>query len=256
MRVAEITAVGAVVVAAAGNSAGHAVSAPANCPGVIAVAGLRHAGTKVGFSDLGPDISISAPAGNCVDVGRAIPASTRFSPRPMRGSPPRPHAAGGSIYTDSFNASLGTSFSAPLVAGTAALMLSAQPTLTPAAVRTALQATARPFPTSGGEQRGRHTGAAMHGAAAGGVPQIDQVECYCTTTTCGAGMLDAGAAGSRRGEWRAGRHPNYQGLVVERAGRFGVGVGDQHHAPGQHHLRHLVHLRLDGKPLWLVVSAD
>ena len=35
---AEVAATGAVVVAAAGNSAGHAVATPANCPGVIAVA--------------------------------------------------------------------------------------------------------------------------------------------------------------------------------------------------------------------------
>ena len=27
-----------------------------------------------------------------------------------------------------------------------------------------------------------------------GAAQIDQTQCYCTTTTCGAGMLDAGAA--------------------------------------------------------------
>ena len=41
--------------------------------GVIAVGGLRHVGTKVGFSDLGPEIAISAPGGNCVNVaaGRA-----------------------------------------------------------------------------------------------------------------------------------------------------------------------------------------
>ena len=40
-------------------------------------------------------------------------------------------------------------FAAPLVAGTAALMLSAQPTLTVAEVRAVLRASARPFPTSG-----------------------------------------------------------------------------------------------------------
>ena len=57
------------VVAAAGNSAGHAVELPANCPGVIAVAGLRHVGSKVGFSDLGSAIAISAPAGNCINIG-------------------------------------------------------------------------------------------------------------------------------------------------------------------------------------------
>jgi len=50
--IADVQALGVVVVAAAGNTAGHAVTAPANCPGVIAVGGLRHAGTKVGFSGL------------------------------------------------------------------------------------------------------------------------------------------------------------------------------------------------------------
>jgi serine protease len=59
--IAQITAAGTVVVASAGNSAGHAVSLPADCAGVIGVAGLRHIGTKVGFSDLGPEIAISAP---------------------------------------------------------------------------------------------------------------------------------------------------------------------------------------------------
>ncbi len=64
----EINAAGVTIIASAGNSTGHAVSSPANCPGVIAVAGLRHVGTKVGFSDLGPQISISAPGGNCVNL--------------------------------------------------------------------------------------------------------------------------------------------------------------------------------------------
>ena len=69
----ELVAAGTMIVAAAGNSAGHAVGAPANCVGVIAVAGLRHAGTKVGFSDLGPEIAISAPAGNCVNMTAGSP---------------------------------------------------------------------------------------------------------------------------------------------------------------------------------------
>ena len=70
---AEISAAKVVVVASAGNSAGHAVSSPANCPGVIAVAALRHVGTKVGFSDLGPEIAISAPGGNCVNTAANSP---------------------------------------------------------------------------------------------------------------------------------------------------------------------------------------
>ncbi|HZT55794.1 MAG TPA: S8 family serine peptidase, partial [Burkholderiaceae bacterium] len=58
--VGQLNNAGVVVVAAAGND-GLAVGTPANCPGVIAVAGLRHAGTKVGYSDLGPEIALAAP---------------------------------------------------------------------------------------------------------------------------------------------------------------------------------------------------
>jgi serine protease len=71
--VAAINAAGTVIVASAGNSAGHAVGVPANCDGIIAVAGLRHVGTQVGFSDLGPEIAISAPGGNCVNITAGSP---------------------------------------------------------------------------------------------------------------------------------------------------------------------------------------
>ncbi len=53
--IAEINGVGTVVVAAAGNSAGLAAGSPASCVGAIGVAALRHVGTKVGFSDVGPE---------------------------------------------------------------------------------------------------------------------------------------------------------------------------------------------------------
>ena len=97
-----------------GQHVGHAAGSPANCAGVIAVAGLRHVGTKVGFSNLGPDVAISAPGGNCVNTaaGLAVPV-----PDPDHVEF-RHDDAGSSIYTDSYNSSLGTSFSAPLVAGT------------------------------------------------------------------------------------------------------------------------------------------
>jgi serine protease len=186
----QITAAGTAIVAAAGNSSGHAVAAPANCSGVIAVAGLRHVGTKVGFSSLGAEVAISAPGGNCVNTANDSPclypiltATDSGTTLPVR-----------STYTDSFNTSVGTSFSTPLVAGVAALVLSRQRTLTPSQVKQLLQGTARPFPSLGSI------------ASSSAPPQCtppqynllggpsDQLECYCTTATCGAGMLDAGAA--------------------------------------------------------------
>jgi len=186
--IAEVQAAGAVVVVAAGNSAGQSVQLPANCAGVIAVAGLRHAGTKVGFSDLGPNIGIAAPAGNCVNLGANEPCLYPILTSSNSGTQ-RPNA-GGSIWTDSYAYSVGTSFAAPIVAGTAALMLSARPQLLPQEVLGLMQSGARAFPTDGA------------GTDENGLPipvcrapdGRDQLQCYCSVGLCGAGMLDAAAA--------------------------------------------------------------
>jgi len=186
--IAELQAAGTVVVAAAGNSAGHDVELPANCKGVIAVAGLRHAGSKVGFSDLGLAIAISAPAGNCVNIGVDEPCLYPILSSSNSGT--QGPNAGGSTWTDAFDYSVGTSFAAPIVAGTAALMLSARPQLEPQEVLTLMQAGARAFPTdgAGNDQSGLPVG--MCRAPDGG----DQLQCYCSVGLCGAGMLDADAA--------------------------------------------------------------
>ena len=183
----EVTARGAVVVAAAGNSAGRAVGTPANCPGVIGVAGVRHAGTKVGFSDLGPEIAIAAPGGNCVNIEQGQPCLYPILTTSNSGfSAP---VAGGSIYTDSFNISVGTSFATPMVAATAALILSVRPDLSPAQVKTALQLGARPFPTSGADNGTDPTPVTCQPPSS-----QEQLQCYCVTGLCGAGMLDVSAA--------------------------------------------------------------
>ena len=178
--ITEITAAGVVVVVAAGNQTGLAVNEPANCPGAIAVAGVRHAGTKVGYSSLGPEVAVAAPAGNCVNETGVCLYPLLTTDNASTTSP------GANVYSSSGNPSLGTSFASPLVAGTAALMLSVNPALTPAQIKTVLMGTARNFPS---------TGAQTAGASACVAPSsTQQVECYCTTSTCGAGMLDAGAA--------------------------------------------------------------
>ncbi len=184
----EITARGVTIVAAAGNSAGGPVSSPASCRGVVAVLALRHAGSKVGFSDLGPEIAIAAPGGNCINItaGSAclypiLSATNTGSQGPVSSS-----------WTNSFDITVGTSFSSPLVAGVVALMVSQQPALSVAQVRSALQSSARPFPTSGADNGPSDpTPVAQCRAPATGV---DQLQCYCNTSFCGAGMLDAGQA--------------------------------------------------------------
>ncbi|HET9269257.1 MAG TPA: S8 family peptidase [Vicinamibacterales bacterium] len=185
----EITARGSVIVAAAGNS-GHAVSQPANCAGVIAVAGLRHAGTKVGFSSLGPEVSISAPGGNCVNTDSGTPCLYPMLTTTDSGQT----GPVSSTYTDSYNVSVGTSFSSPLVAAVAALTLSVRPAITPQQVKELLQATARPFPPVASISSSSQAPQCTPPQYSLGGRSVAQQECYCTTTTCGAGMLDAGAA--------------------------------------------------------------
>lgn len=184
--ISQINAAGAVIVVAAGNSAGRAVGLPANCPGVIAVAALRHVGTKVGFSSIGPEVTISAPGGNCINAGAGQPCLYPMVSTTNSGT--TSPVAHDDAYTGN-TASVGTSFSAPVVTGIVALMASVRPGITASEVSTLLQSTARAFPTSGGGSADNPTPPACMAPG-----NTDQNECYCTTSTCGAGMVDAAAA--------------------------------------------------------------
>jgi serine protease len=187
----QVTQLGVLVVVSAGNGGSPGalapVDAPANCsvqvPGVIAVAGLRNAGTKVGYSSFGPEVGIGAPAGNCINASgpclRSIDTTTNAgttSPDPA-----------GNTYTNELNPNLGTSFSAPIVSGIAALMRSVNANLTPAQLVARLEASAIPFPANN----------ALPPLAV--CPSTDPAsgECSCpapgpgVTLQCGAGMVNA-----------------------------------------------------------------
>jgi serine protease len=144
---------GAVVVAAAGNSSLAASDfAPANCSGVVTVAAHTPQGTLTSYSNYGNRIDLTAPGGDLPYNDLVV--SLHYEGETVPTNPTYAFAAG-------------TSFAAPMVSGTAALLLARDGMLTSGRVLDLVTGTARLFPN--GSQCG--------------VPNL-----------CGAGMLDAGAA--------------------------------------------------------------
>ena len=178
----ELVAAGVLVVVSAGNEGGP-VDVPANCAGVVAVAGLRQVGTKVGYSSLGPEIVLSAPAGNCVNTGVGQPCLFSIVTTTNSGTT----GPATNTYTDEHNFNVGTSFSAPIVSGIAGLMLSVNGNLTPDRLIARLQAASQPFPVSS-------TPGVPLCHVPTGAHDLQTAECSCTTGTCGAGMANANAA--------------------------------------------------------------
>jgi serine protease len=180
----ELANAGVLVVASAGNDGGS-VDAPANCPGVVAVGAIRHIGTKVGFSNVGPGVALSAPGGNCVNTGPGQPCLFSIDTTNDTGTttPVAP------TFTDQTSFNVGTSFSSPIVAGTAGLMHAVNAKLPPALLTARLREGARAFPT---------TSTTVPAPPVCHVPvdefDLQTAECICTTQTCGAGMLDAAGA--------------------------------------------------------------
>jgi serine protease len=123
---------GAVVVAAAGNSNVNASNAsPANCQGVIAVAAVGKSGGKASYSNYGTVVDVAAPGG---DGGAGILSTL--------------NAGTSTPASDNYAYYMGTSMATPHVAGVAALMLSANPNLTPDEVEARLKSSARAFPAA------------------------------------------------------------------------------------------------------------
>jgi serine protease len=176
----EVVAAGVTVVISAGNEGGP-VDSPANCVGVAGIAGIRQIGTKVGFSSLGPEAALAAPAGNCVNASGACLFSIDTS---INNGTTTPTTSG---YTDQMNPNLGTSFSSPIVAGIAGLMTSVNANLKPSQLIARLKEGAKTFPVSSDT-----TIPNCHVPASS--TDLQTAECNCTTTTCGAGMANAPGA--------------------------------------------------------------
>ena len=180
---ADMTRAGVLVVAAAGNeprfdpfTGAPLIDEPGNCPGVLAVAGVRHEGNKVGYSSFGAEVGISAPAGNCVNTGGACLFPINTTSNSGTYTPATP------TYTDSTDYTVGTSFATPMAAGVAGLMWSVHADFTPALLIQRLKSGARSF------------------VADPALPTCPQLvpdsdvkagQCNCTTSTCGAGLLNA-----------------------------------------------------------------
>jgi serine protease len=180
--IAAVAARGVLVVVSAGNEGGP-VDEPANCPGAVGVAGLRHAGTKVGYSSLGPEVALAAPAGNCVNTAPGTPCLFPINTTSNSGAT----TPSSSTYTDQLNANLGTSFSAPIVSGIAGLMLAVNGNLGAQQMRSRLREGAMaPFPVSADPNI-----PLCHVPTGAPTDPPQSSECSCTTDTCGAGMANA-----------------------------------------------------------------
>ncbi|MGE5171640.1 MAG: S8 family peptidase [Rudaea sp.] len=144
------------IVAAAGNdSQDVANQSPANCPGYLAIASTTGTSGKLAnFSNYGAGITLSAPGGA---ANFRTPADSVLL---------LSNAGYTTPAADNVASEGGTSFSAPMVSGTIALMLAVAPWLSPDQVHAILVGSAKPFPSTSD----------------------------CTTDRCGAGILDAGAA--------------------------------------------------------------
>lgn len=166
---------GAVVVAAAGNEQ-TSPTRPASCNNVIGVGALNRDGFKSTYSNFGSKLVVSTVGGD--PTGQGAWGSRLGDSGLLTITNDGTTTAGASDYTGVF----GTSYSAPLVAGTVSLMLGLNPNLTPDQIVQGLQRSSR-----------RHVSSAFIQACSDSNPG----RCICAATspyTCGAGILDADQA--------------------------------------------------------------
>jgi len=125
---------GVVVIFASGNCGG-CVEYPAASSNVISVGAFNNRGVLFGYSARGPELDLTAPSGQTNYMGNIRTTDRMGVAGRVNGN-----------YQARFG---GTSAACPVVAGTAALMLSVNPNLTPNEVRTILTTTATDMGANG-----------------------------------------------------------------------------------------------------------
>ncbi|MFK0254025.1 S8 family peptidase [Streptomyces sp. NPDC090445] len=133
---------GTTVVVAAGNSNADAAGfSPASCNNVITVAASNRTGDRSFYSNYGAKVDIAAPGG---ETRRATDTPGTIT-TPENGILSTLNAGATTPGGENYEPYQGTSMAAPHIAGLAALMVSAKPSLTPAQVETAIKTNARPL---------------------------------------------------------------------------------------------------------------
>ncbi|WP_022978475.1 Calx-beta domain-containing protein [Nevskia ramosa] len=124
------------VVVAAGNANMDASGfSPASCNGVISVAAIGDGGSRAPYSNYGASVDVAAPGGDMSRGSTVGILSTYNNGATTPGS-------------DSYAYLQGTSMASPHVAGVAALLYAAKPSITPDEVESTLKGNVRSFPVS------------------------------------------------------------------------------------------------------------
>ncbi|VWX32666.1 conserved exported hypothetical protein [Limnobacter sp. 130] len=161
LAIADARARNVSVVISAGNNSGGAVQYPANCAGTIAAGAAEQDGQLATYTAKGGSssfLTLHAPGNS---NGLYVGASNTGE------STPNPNGSTAFLFA-------GTSFSAPMVAGAISLLRAARPSLTPSEIETILRNSALPYPANADFTQGLFGFARRN----------------CTSTACGAGLLN------------------------------------------------------------------